>query len=193
MEPVEFEVVPVSVSPVLSPLAPPPPSEQVVSVKTTTKVHHHHKLSAPKEVLPRVPTPEIPLIISNSTEDLPKVDENTELPEKLLAKDHNIELSSEENETKTSSQENSNLILDKTKLEAKNVKAFGEAKPIFSTKFRTLKIDKFWKKKKSKKSNSSSVSTSTTTTITSSSSTGSQQNPAPPIPLKVSLEIVSLF
>ena len=187
MEPVEFEVVPVSVSPVLSPLAPPPPSEQVVSVKTTTtKVHHHHKLS-PKEVLPRVPTPEIPLIISNSTEDLPKVDEITELPEKLLAKDHNIELSSEENETKTSSQENSNLILDKTKLEAKNVKAFGEAKPIFSTKFRTLKIDKFWKKKKSKKA-TSSVSTSTTTTITSSSSTGSQQNPAPPIPLKVSVK-----
>ena len=71
--------------------------------------------------MPRVPTPEIPLIINNSTEDLPKVDENTELPEKLLAKDHNIELSSEENETKTSSQENSSLILDKTKLEAKNV------------------------------------------------------------------------
>ena len=177
MEPVEFEVVPVSVSPVLSPLAP----SEVVSV-IKTKVHQ----KSPKEVL-RVPTPEEIPIITTNTEDLPKLDPEPEsLAKEIL---ENIEDPPENNIT---SGEN-NLILDKTKLEAKNVKAFGEAKPIFSTKFRTLKIDKFWKKKKSKKSNSSSVSTSTTTTITSSSSTGSQQNPAPPIPLKVSLEIVSLF
>ena len=171
----EFEVVPVSVSPVLSPLVP----SEVVSVKS--KVHQ----KSPKEVL-RVPTPEEIPIISTNTEDLPKFDPEPEsLAKEIL---ENIEDPPENNIT---SGEN-NLILDKTKLEAKNVKAFGEAKPIFSTKFRTLKIDKFWKKKKSKKA-TSSVSTSTTTTITSSSSTGSQQNPAPPIPLKVSLEIVSLF
>ena len=135
-------MVPVSVSPVLSPMAP---SEEVISVSVKTSKFHHQK-SSPKEILlPRVPTPEIPIIITNNTEDLPKLDVDPE-PELALASketlEENIEQEPEENNIKTL-QEN-NLILDKTKiLEAKNVKAFGEAKPIFSTKFRTLKIDKF--------------------------------------------------
>ena len=156
----EFEVVPVSVSPVLSPMAP---SEEFISVSVKTSKVHHQK-SSPKEILlPRVPTPEIPIIITNNTEDLPKLDVDPE-PELALASKETLEENiepPEENNIKITSQGENNLILDKTKiLEAKNVKAFGEAKPIFSTKFRTLKIDKFWKKKKSKKSNSSSVSTS---------------------------------
>ena len=190
-------MVPVSVSPVLSPMAP---SEEVISVSVKTSSKVHHQKSSPKEILlPRVPTPEIPIIITNNSEDLPKLDVDPD-PEFALASKETLEENiepPEENNIKITSQGESNLILDKTKiLEAKNVKAFGEAKPIFSTKFRTLKIDKFWKKKKSKKSNSSSsVSTSTTTTTSSSSGNGNQQNPpaAPPIPLKVSLGIVLLF
>ena len=183
-EPVEFEVVPVEVSPVLSPATSEIKSKDQYSEESQTE----EPFNEPEFEIVREPVQEIiqepirepvreiiqePLKESTSESICDTVSE----PEVREPVRESLQEPVRESEPAPAEPlEGSNKTKEQTFDFRMQQNTFGEIKPVFSSKFRTLKVDKFWKKKKPKKVPPPAPVIAATNTA---------QSTAPPIPLKV--------